>query len=368
MLTQTNESRRIARGPLRNRKSRISISALPTVSILVVYYNGISHLPEFFQSALTLNYPKDDYEIVIVDNGSIDGSANYVETVAREEERPRVRLIKLDGNHGFAEGSNIGVEHCRANLIAMINNDTFLDRNWLAELVKASRGRSEAIYGSKMLWYGRRNVIIYGGGVLLSWGLPHHTHMYEADNRRNQRVRRVFYADGCGLLLSKKLFTKLNGFDQTYFVYAEDYELSWKAWLLGYKVYFVPKAKFWHKVSATNIEFSSFQTYNLWKNHFRNILKFAEVTTLAYMVPLLVAQCVVYYISLRRMRALADLSRALVYVANHMSDLKIKRAYYQATRRVSDRTLKQMGLILPFGTSLKAIVVALRRRKIARGY
>jgi GT2 family glycosyltransferase len=351
-----------------NPTGGICVSALPNVSILVVNYNGGAHLREFFESALSLDYPRERYEIVVVDNGSTDGSEDYVEALAEKHDSPRFRLIKLDRNHGFAEGSNIGVRHCRAELIAMINNDTVLEKNWLAELVKAAESRSDAIYGSKMLWYKRRNVVIYGGGVLLSWGLPHHTRMYQADSSRDESVSEVFYADGCGLLLSKRLFARLGGFDRTYFNYAEDYELSWKAWLLGYEVYFVPTAKFWHKVSATGIELSSFQTYNLWKNHFRNIMKFAEVPTLAYMLPLLLAQCVMYYISLRKPHALVDLSRALIYVLTHMNDVKIQRAYYQGSRRVSDGELKQMGLILPFRTSLKAVVATLRRRKIARGY
>ncbi len=97
----------------------------PFVSILMVNYNGQVHLSEFFESVFRLNYPKDKYEVVVVDNASGDGSPDWI-----RQNYPQVTLVCLDKNSGFAAGNNIGVKYCKGKLIALINNDTVYDKDY----------------------------------------------------------------------------------------------------------------------------------------------------------------------------------------------------------------------------------------------
>jgi len=345
------------------------MSGLPYVSILVLNYNGKNHLDEFLRSVLSLNYPKNQYEVVMIDNGSTDGSAEYV-----ERKYPWVKLIRLDKNYGFASGNNIGARYCRGEFLALINNDTVLDRNWLIELVKHASRNPNAVYGSVMLKYGTKDLIIYYGGKLTAWGFARHlkTWMRYAGVRDKKPIL-TFYADGCGLLISKDLFFKLKGFDDTYFCVAEDYELSWKAWLMGYKVYLVPTAKFWHKVSATMGAMSRLHMYLLWRNQLRNIIKFAEGYNMVHMLVLSTIYTILTIISLfclleKKPYLALSVIRAYADVLRELPKLMRKRVIFQHTRRIKDDDLRRSGLIMNFLESIKEETKAWLRRRHHRRY
>lgn len=354
----------------------VSNNNLPTVSILVVNYNGKRHLEEFLNSALNLDYPKDKYEIVIVDNGSNDGSSNFLKEKYGEfiekKKSPTLKIIQLDKNYGFAGGNNRGVKYCSGEYLALINNDTIFDKNWLIELVKAAIKHPNAIYGSKMLWYAKKDIIIYGGGKLLAWGWPMHLWLYESDkNDHRKEPEKTFYADGCGFLIPKKIYLEIGGFDESYFAYAEDYELSWKARLFGYEVYFVPTAKFYHKISATGGEFSPFHIYHLNRNHLRSIIKFAEFSTMIVMVPLFMLHGILNYLIIhlykeRKPALIIPLLKAYIDVIRDLPRLIKIRAEYQKNRKINDKNFKNEGLIMSFTDSMREVLNVLRRRKRVR--
>ncbi len=341
---------------------------LPFVSILVLNYNGMAHLDEFLGSATNLNYPRDKYEIVIVDNGSTDGSPEYI-----ERNYPEVKLIRLDRNYGFAQGNNIGARYCKGDFLALINNDTVLDKNWLIELVRAAMEKPDAIYGSVMLKYGTRDVIIYHGGKLTAWGFARHLRTWERYSSPGGKPIMTFYADGCGLLISKDLFLRLGGFDGDYFCVAEDYELSWKAWLMGHEVFLIPTAKFWHKVSATMGAMSSRHMYLLWRNQLRNIIKFAEGANMLRMLALTIIYTIFASISLfcfleRKPYLILSVVKAYADVLRELPRLMRKRGVFQQIRKLRDKQLRKMGLIMGFLESISEQTKALLRRKYARKY
>lgn len=177
----------------------------------------------------------------------------------------------------------------------------------------------------------------------------------------------TMYADGCGALISKELFQKVGGFEESYFCYCEDYELSWKAWLLGYKVYFVPTAEFYHKVSSTLGGRSHAYIYLLWRNQLRNIIKFADSGSLMLMLPLFtayaIAMClVVYCIQERNFSLILPMAKAYGSIISDVPRLLRGRKEFQKNRKIRDKELRKLGLIMSFKNSIREALATLDRK------
>jgi O-antigen biosynthesis protein len=128
-------------------------SSSPFVSIITVNFNGIFFLKTLFDSIASLNYPKENLQVIMVDNGSTDGSVSYVESNYRF-----VEILKINKNLGFAGGNNEGAKAARGDYIAFINNDCAVEKDWLATLVKTIREKEAQNIkaggaGSKVLFY-----------------------------------------------------------------------------------------------------------------------------------------------------------------------------------------------------------------------
>lgn len=334
---------------------------LPFVSILLANYNGMDHLEEFLTSAYTLNYPKDRFEVVIVDNASTDGSAEWI-----EQNYPQVKLVREKKNHGFAVGNNIGAKYCQGEFLALQNNDTRLDKDWLIELIREAIKDPEGLYGSTMLWHSRPDHVVYGGGKYFAWGDAFHLDCYTKE-KPGQEAFVTMYADGCGELLAKKVFLEIGGFDETYFCYAEDYELSWKARILGHQVYMVPKARFWHKVSSVYGNRSSTYIYYLLRNQLRNMIKFAECPTLLVMYPgfmayYLTLYAAVYSLQEKNFSLIFPMLKAYLKIVFELPRLFKVRRKFQKQRKIKDRQLKKLGLILNFSQSVREAFATLKRK------
>src|SRR5262245_59512502 len=120
----------------------------PTVSVVTVNYNGLRFLEPFIQSTLALDYPPACYRVVLVDNGSTDGSATFV-----REKFPQVHIVEAGGNLGFAGGCYLGIRARRSDYVALVNNDTIVERAWLRWLVELAESDPRiGLAGSKMLF------------------------------------------------------------------------------------------------------------------------------------------------------------------------------------------------------------------------
>jgi hypothetical protein len=326
----------------------------PLVSILMVNYNGQAHVKEFFESVYALEYPKDKFEVVVVDNASKDDSQDWI-----EKNYPQVKLVRLDENTGFAKGNNIGVKHCQGKFVALINNDTVLDKNWLMELVKPALKEPNAIYSSKMLCYDHHDYISYGEANLYPWGEGCCFQMYKKDTYNSSQPFLIMYACGCGVLFSKETFLNLGGFDESYFCYAEDFELCWKAWLMGYHIYSVPNARFYHKGNATLGVHSPTVIYLCCRNQMRNIIKFTGTFHLIFMLPLFMvwsfALCFVFYPRGDKNYALVipTINAGLSIIKEFPYLLRVRRKIQQE-RKVKDKELEKLGIILSWRQGIKA--------------
>lgn len=252
---------------------------LPTVTIIVLNYNGRHLLAHCLESVLALDYPQDQVEIILVDNGSSDGSVSYV---ARNF--PRVRVIELPKNLGFAKGNNIGAQAARGKYVAFLNNDMRVDRRWLMELVRTIQTSSDvAAVGSKILsWDG--NEVDFIGGTLNFYGMGFQ--VTDESEHDGDQVREVLFACGGAFLIRRDIFIESGGFDEDFFAYFEDVDLGWRLWILGYRVLLQPKAVAYHRGHATGRKFAAEQRGLLYeRNALYTVIKNYENANLAKILP-----------------------------------------------------------------------------------
>jgi GT2 family glycosyltransferase len=242
--------------------------ATPTVSVIIVNWNGKHLLVDCLDSLRAQTFR--DFEVVLVDNGSTDGSADFV-----RQNYPEIVLVALSENRGFAGGNNAGITASRGHFIALLNNDTRTDRDWLAELVNAAISSPDVgMWASKILSYDAPTEID-NTGLLLYWdGLARGRGRMETDGRQYDRQNDVLLPSGCAALYRRLLFDELGLFDEGFFAYADDVDIGLRARLAGWGCKFVPKAVVYHKYSASSSPYSPMKAFLVERNRLWVLLKY----------------------------------------------------------------------------------------------
>ena len=220
---------------------------LPRCSIVVLNWNGLHHLDACFESVRGLDYPEDLYELILVDNGSDDGSQAHVKRTA-----PWVRLIENQKNHGFAGGCNIGVANtAEPELLIFLNNDLKVEPGFLRALVAPIvHGECEAVTGRMLDWDGK--TLDSAGGGMNFHGFGIQRGYQQADGPEFQTPRLSLFACGGAMAIRAKVYRELGGFDDSFFAYYEDVDLGWRMWVSGYSVRYEPAAVCYHHHSSTS--------------------------------------------------------------------------------------------------------------------
>jgi len=229
----------------------------PKVSIIIVNWNCKHFLKDCLDSVFGQTYP--NYEVFLVDNGSTDGSVEFV-----KKRYLKTKLIKNNKNYGFAEGSNIGIGFAlrdpKVKNIVTLNNDTKVDKNWLKELVNAQADIAQS-------------KILTPNGQISSTGLLYSRNGLTFDRKSTHYDKEPFGATGVAVLFKREVLedTKINGdfFDRDFFCYSEDVDISFRARLRGWEIKYVPTSIVYHTGSATAGKESKFSIYyghrnNIW--------------------------------------------------------------------------------------------------------
>ena len=241
----------------------VSPTTDPLLSVIIVNFNGRHHLEECFGALERQTLPRSIWEAVLVDNASVDGS---VEFVARRF--PRVRIVRLEKNLGFAAGNNIGIQHARGRLLALLNNDTAADSRWLAELIAAAEAHPNAggIAG-KIVFHRDPSLLQSTGLVLYRDGRGGDRGFRERDiGQYEASGEEVFGGCGAGMLLRRELIEDIGGFDERLFMYYEDLDLAWRARWRGWSFVYAPRAVIRHVHCASSGEWSPFFTFHVERN------------------------------------------------------------------------------------------------------
>ncbi|CEG13936.1 hypothetical protein MSIBF_A730001 [groundwater metagenome] len=326
---------------------------LPLVSIIVLTYNGKGHLKECFESLENLNYPKDKYEVIMADNASSDGSVEYV-----KKNFSSIKILLLDKNYGYAGGNNRGSEIANGRYIVFLNQDIIVNNNWLIELIESMQRNTDIkVCGSKNLQKGENKVLTFGGYLTVVGGGTSENTLDAPQERKKEKkpLLLIGYAVGSSLLVEKKAFEYLGSFDETYFMYDEECDLCWRAWLYGYKVAVLPSAIVWRNADDNSKKREKFLFYII-KNQLMSVLKNFEIHNLIYAIIISFLYNlfqILKYLLLRRPKSIIDIIKAHLFVMRNLPEVLKKRKIIQKNRKISDKELYKMELILLLLKSIK---------------
>lgn len=215
------------------------------ISVVIPNWNGLAHLPACLASLRTQTYR--DFEIIVVDNASTDGSREWLTC-----EHPEVRLVALDQNYGFARACNEGIRSARGEIIALLNNDTEVEPGWLEEVASAFERHPEAgLVASKMLLFEQRDTLHTAGDLYHANGTPGNRGVWQKDGPEYDVEQYVFSACGGSAAYRRKMLDEIGLLDEDFFFSCEDVDLAWRAQLAGWKCLYAPRAVVYHKLSAT---------------------------------------------------------------------------------------------------------------------
>lgn len=210
------------------------------VSVVIPNWNGKRFLTGVLDSLAKQSYKQ--VEVIVVDNGSHDGSVEFI-----RDNYPFVRLALYEKNTGFAVAVNRGIRESKGEYIALINNDTVLEDEFIAELVKGMHEHPECgSLGCKMLAYDDHTLLDGVGDGYRRGGLPGRIGHREKDTGLFDQGRYILGACGGAALYRRSLFCDIGLFDDDYFAYLEDVDIALRAQSAGYKCYYIPTARIYH--------------------------------------------------------------------------------------------------------------------------
>lgn len=215
------------------------------LSIIIPNWNGKHHLETCLPSLVAQTHP--DIEVIIADNASTDGTQAYV-----RQHFPQFIIAQLPANRGFTGACNAGMRVATGEFIALLNNDTEVDPDWVAEVIAAFGRHPEAGFvASKMLLFDRRNVLHTAGDFYRVDGQPGNRGIWQQDTGQYDSEGYVFSACGGSSVYRRGMLEKIGLLDDDFFFSLEDIDLAWRAQLAGYRCIYAPNAKVYHRLSAS---------------------------------------------------------------------------------------------------------------------
>ena len=315
------------------------------ISIIIVNFNGRKHLETCLKHLSNINYK--NYEILIIDNHSTDGTLEFL-----QKNHPSIKVIKLEKNLGFAEPCNIGVKNSNGKYILFLNNDTQVTPNFLGELINTIQSDS-SIGICQSLLLKPDDTIDSSGDFINKVGIP-----FSLKNKPDG-IKDILSAKGASLLIRKKVFNSLEGFDAKFFASFEDVDLGWRTWILGYQIKLVPNSIVYHTGGET-------------VKNIRNEIKFHSVKNLMVMTftnfetPMIknISNLFKYFLFRKHLTnktisnnieipSLLIILKSLIWIFKNYSYIKQKRDFVNSNRTNSSKILFDKGLI--FENSPKSV-------------
>jgi GT2 family glycosyltransferase len=217
------------------------------VDVIIPNWNGKEWLGACLDSLRRQTL--DDFHILIVDNGSSDGSAEFVRA-----NYPEVELIELTENTGFTGGINAGLRAITAPYVCWFNNDAEADPAFLEQLVSALKARELENFGmaaARVFFKDFPDRINSAGSFVGPDGIGRDRAFQQLDGPAFDQPAELFGPAGVAALYSRTVFDKVGGLDEDFFLYNEEIDLNYRAQLAGFRCIYVPQAKVWHRGSVS---------------------------------------------------------------------------------------------------------------------
>jgi hypothetical protein len=222
------------------------------VSIVILNWNGLHFLRQFIP-VLAEHSPPGISRIVVADNGSSDGSSEWL-----MENHPDIRLIILDHNHGYAGGYNLALDQIDTPFAVLLNSDVEVTQGWLEPLLEQMEDPAYASVMPKILAHGRRGSFEYAGaagGWIDRFGYPFCRgrifNVIEEDSGQFNSPEKVFWTSGACMMVRMKAFREAGGFDSSFFAHMEEIDLCWRMHALGFLAGYVPASTVYHVGGGT---------------------------------------------------------------------------------------------------------------------
>ena len=296
-------------------------------SVVVVAYNAGHFLPDCIASIVTT---EPGVEVVVVDNGSTDGAVEHVQA-----RFPGVRVVRSKRNGGFGAGNNLGAAAAQGAFLVFLNPDAVVTGGWLEALVHPlAEDPSIGLVTPKVLLRDdpdRINVAgleVHLSGITLCRGLASPRAAFD-------EATEVAAVSGVAFAVRRDVFEALGGFDEDFFLYVEDVDISLRAWLAGYRCLYVPQAVVLHDYALT---VDARKTFYVERGRYLMLLKaFSQHTLLSLVPALLLAEVITWgWLLWRNPTAIVQKFGAYRWVLAHRAQIAYKRCRVQAQRRQPD--------------------------------
>ena len=309
------------------------------VCIIIVLFNSKQYLDDCFFSLKNINYPKEFYEILVVDNASTDDSVAYL-----KKEFPDLEIIENKENSGFAKGNNIGMKSALEkgfDYIYLLNADTEVTPDFLSKAVGQAESDEKigSVQSRMMLWNNKELVNSIGNEIhYLGFGF---CRGYKEKFDQNNYKKEIAYASGAGVLLKTKVLKKTGLFEDDFFMYHEDLDLGWKNMLCGYKNILAKDSIIFHKYSFSK---SIKKYYFMERNRFLVLFQnYKLLTLLVIFPPLLIMELGLFCFSLKTgfWREKLKVYKYFLSLKN-WSKIKEKRKFIKSIRQVKDKDILKL--------------------------
>jgi len=305
----------------------------PFVSTILVNFNGKRYTQACIESLRKMNYK--NYEIIVVDNGSTDGSKELFSNM------PDIKFIDAKANVGFAKANNLGVKNANPNAkyVVLLNNDTFVEKNWLKEAIAPFEKDPNLGAGMAKIYnkYEKSDYRFEGYGTMTILGFFSHAGKKNVEIK-DHHLPELFFASGCTLIFPKKLSNQ--PFDDDHFIYAEDTYFCWLLRLQGYTIRMIPKSIVYHEGGAVTKDFrqmGKFFTYLGERNRIMNMFIFYKPLSLLKLAPLAIFTLI--FNNVYDIKNIPTRMKSYGWILAHPLRIAKKRKFAQSKRKVSDKEI-----------------------------
>jgi len=310
----------------------------PKVSVIVVNFKGKKQLRKCLEHLIKTSYP--NYDIIVVDC--------LTPNIKRWMKRlfPKIKLIHYNHDIGASASHNVSATANDSKYLAFIDNDSYVTKNWLTELVKIMEtDKKIGAAQAKILLTQNKRYMDHLGLAIDALGTWYTPRGINAD-RFNSLIE-IFAASSAGFIVQKEAFDRVQGFDADYFIYDDDTDFSFRLRLFGYRIVFVPSAIIFHDADPARI-FSPKKLFHAFKNRIYTMLKNYQLRNIWWRLALyyLATFAVgVYFLIINRNFEAITLFRSAFLPLKNLKSIWKKRAYVQFYRQISDSELFHRGFL-----------------------
>jgi GT2 family glycosyltransferase len=292
----------------------------PVVTIVTINFNQPQHTLELLKSLRNVTY--QNVEVIVVDNASkVDPTAEI------NTNFPDVKVIVSPENLGFAGGNNLGIKEANGKYILFLNNDTEVDPGFLEPMVDLFEHNPTAgVASSKIIYYNSDNIIQYAGSTCLNPLTGRNTRIgyMEKDMGQHNILRETDLAHGCSMMVPRAVINEVGMMPELFFLYYEEIDWCETIKRAGYKIFYVPGSKVYHKESMSVGKNSTLKTYYMTRNRLlfmrRNSSGLSKLAALLFFILIAAPKNMLTYIVQREVDHVKAFWRGCIWNLTHLSN------------------------------------------------